>query len=362
MTWNYTWLAALPPAIFILPAIFTITAQAADVKPATAKPARKAPPKTAPKVEDIRVPLGLLPIQWPPENPYSHAKVELGKLLYFDNRLSADGSVSCATCHHPKFAFADGATVSTGIKGQKGGRSAPTVLNRAYNLAQFWDGRAATLEEQAKGPMMNPIEMGHTHDAIVTKLRAIPGYQPLFKAAFGTETFDIDHVAKAIATFERTVLSGNSPFDQWKAGNKKAMAPDQVRGMDLYFGKAKCDQCHEGINFTSNSYRNLGIGTDKPHPDEGRYVVTKNPEDWGSFKTPTLREIANTAPYMHDGRFQTLQEVVDFYDKGGIPNKNLDKTMKPLKLTDQEKTDLVAFLKALSGEGWKIQEPTQFPE
>jgi cytochrome c peroxidase len=355
MEWSHTRLAWIAPALFLM------AASAADTT-APAKPAASKPQPAKAKREDIRVPLGLLPIQWPVENPYSKAKADLGKLLYFDKRLSADSSLSCATCHHPKFAFADGAAVSTGIKGQKGGRSAPTVLNRAYSLAQFWDGRAATLEDQAKGPMINPIEMGHTHDAIVTRLRQIPGYRPLFKTAFGTEDFDIDHVAKAIATFERTVLSGNSPYDRWKAADKKAMTPEQVRGMNVYFNKAKCDQCHEGINFTTNAYHNLGIGTDKPEPDEGRFIVTKNPADWGAFKTPTLREIANTAPYMHDGRFKTLDEVVDFYDKGGIPNKNLDKTMKKLNLTAEEKKDLVAFLHALSGEGWRIEEPTQFPQ
>jgi cytochrome c peroxidase len=339
MNWNHKWLAVVPSAIFLLPGFAAETSKPA----AKTKAAKSAAALTA----DVRVPLGLLPIQWPQDNPYSKAKVDLGKLLYFDKRLSADGTVSCATCHHPKFAFTDGAAVSTGIKGQKGGRSAPTVLNRAYSLAQFWDGRAATLEDQAKGPMANPIEMGNTHDALVSKLSELPGYRPMFKAAFGNDRIDIDQVAKAIATFERTVLSGNSPYDQWKAGNKKAMQPDQVRGLDVYLNKAKCDQCHEGINFTTNAYHNLGIGTDRPKPDEGRYVVTKNPADWGAFKTPTLREIANTGPYMHDG---------------GIPNKNLDKIMKKLNLTSQEKKDLVAFLHALSGEGWKIEEPTKFPE
>jgi len=313
--------------------------------------------------EDIRVPLGLLPIQWPADNPYSKQKVELGRLLYFDKRLSADGSVSCASCHHPKFAFSDGNNVSTGIKGQKGGRSAPTVFNRAYSLAQFWDGRAGTLEEQAKGPMANPIEMGNTHEAIVAKLRDIPGYRTRFKAVFGTDTIEIDHVAKAIATFERTVLSGNSVYDQYKSGVKKAMTAQQVKGMQLFFGKARCDACHEGVNFTTNAYHNLGIGTDKPNPDAGRYVVTKKDEDWGAFKTPTLREAARTAPYMHDGSLKTLEEVVDFYDKGGIPNRNLDKSIRQLHLTAEEKKDLVAFLKALSGEGWQsIQEPTEFPK
>lgn len=309
------------------------------------------------------VPLGLLPIQWPKDNPYTPEKAELGKLLYFDPRISADNTVSCATCHGLKNAFTDGAAFSVGIKGQKGGRSAPTVINRAYSLAQFWDGRAATLEEQAKGPIQNPIEMGHTHVDVVKKFNAIPGYRALFKKAFGTEDFTIDHMAMAIATFERTVLSGNSPYDQYKAGKKSAMTAEQVRGMDVYLNKAKCDQCHEGINFTSNSYHNLGVGMDKPNPDEGRFVVTKNPSDWGAFKTPTLRDIERTAPYMHDGSIKTLEEVVDFYDKGGTPNKNLDEKMKPLKLSDQDKKALVAFLKALNGDGWqKLQVPSKFPE
>lgn len=312
----------------------------------------------------VEVPLGLLPVRFPANNPYSPAKRELGRLLYYDKRLSADGTVSCATCHAPANGFTDNLPVSSGIKGQKGGRSAPTVFNRAYSLAQFWDGRAASLEEQAAGPMANPIEMGNTHDVVVTTLRGIPGYKPLFKQAFGKEEFGLDEVTKAIATYERTVLSGNSPYDRYKAGNKKAMSASQVRGMDVYFNVAKCDQCHEGINLTTNAYHNLGVGMDKPNPDEGRFVVTKNAADWGAFKTPTLREIARTAPYMHDGSLKTLEEVVEFYDKGGTPNKNLDERMKPLKLTAAQKTDLVEFLKALNGEGWqaKLVPPTVFPK
>lgn len=311
----------------------------------------------------IPIPLGLLPIQWPKDNPYSKEKADLGRLIYYDKRLSADGTVSCGTCHAPNFAYTDGAPVSTGIKGQKGGRSAPTVINRAYGQLQFWDGRAASLEEQAVGPMANPIEMGNTHEAVVKNLKSIAGYRPLFAKAFGTEDFTLDHVAKAIATFERTVLSGNAPYDRYKAGEKKAMTAQQVRGMKLYFGKAKCDQCHEGVNFTSNGFHNLGVGTDKPNPDVGRYAVTKNDADWGAFKTPTLRDIARTAPYMHDGSIKTLEEVVQFYDQGGTPNKNLDKELKRLSLTRDEKADLVSFMHALNGEGWqKIGIPTSFPE
>jgi cytochrome c peroxidase len=310
-----------------------------------------------------RPPLGLPPIQWPRDNPYSSAKVELGRYLYFERRLSADDTVSCASCHAPEHGFTDGSPVSTGIRGQKGGRSAPTVINRVYSLAQFWDGRAGTLEEQAKGPIANPIEMGNTHDAVVAKLRGIAGYRPLFAKAFGSDDITIDRVTQAIACFERTVLSGNAPYDRYKAGDRSAMSAAQVRGMKVFFDKAQCDRCHEGSNFTLNAYANIGIGTDKAEPDVGRYTITKDPRDWGVFKTPTLREIEHTAPYMHDGSLKTLEEVVEFYNKGGIPNKNLDANIKPLHLSDQQKSDLVAFLKALSGEGWKgITAPAALPE
>jgi len=308
-------------------------------------------------------PLGLPPVQWPKDNPYSGAKADLGRYLYFDGRLSADGSVSCASCHSPQHGFTDGAPVSTGIRGQKGGRSAPTVINRVYSLAQFWDGRAGTLEEQAKGPMANPIEMGNTHDAVVSKLQSVAGYRPLFAKAFGSDEITIDRVAQAIACFERTVLSGNSPYDRYKVGDKKALSVAQVRGMRVFFDKAQCDRCHEGSNFTLNAYANIGVGTDKPEPDVGRYAVTKDARDWGVFKTPTLREIEHTAPYMHDGSLKTLDEVVEFYNKGGIPNKNLDANIKPLHLSDREKSDLVTFLTALNGEGWKgIAPPATMPQ
>jgi len=309
-----------------------------------------------------REPLGMLPITWPTDNPWSADKEQLGRFLYFDKRLSADGSVACATCHDPKFAFTDGAAVSTGIKGQKGGRSSPTIINRAWSLAQFWDGRAATLEAQALGPMANPIEMGNTHEAIVTKVKEIPGYRPLFAAAFGDEAITIDRVSKAISTFERTIMSGNSPYDKWKASQKRAMSDSAVRGYHV-FQQAQCDACHEGANFTSNMYSNIGVGIDKPNPDVGRYAITKDEADWGVFKTPTLREVEHTAPYMHDGSLRTLEEVVDYYDKGGTPNKNLDSHIKPRHMSPQQKADLVAFLKALSGEGWQnIAPPAAFPE
>jgi cytochrome c peroxidase len=313
--------------------------------------------------DTFKVPLGLTPILWPKDNPYSADKAELGRFLYYDKRLSADNSVSCASCHAPEKGFTDNLPVSVGIKGQKGGVSAPTVINRGYGMLQFWDGRANSLEAQAVGPMANPIEMGHTHDGVVSRLRQIAGYRELFKKAYGTEEIDLDRVAKAIATFERTVVSGNAPYDKYRAGNKKALTASQIRGLDVYFNKAKCDACHEGPNFTANSFHNLGVGSQKATPDVGRFAVTKDPADWGAFKTPTLREIANTAPYMHDGSLATLEEVVDYYDKGGVKNKNLDERLKPLNLTAQDKKDLVEFMKSLSGEGWQhLTEPKSFPQ
>jgi cytochrome c peroxidase len=327
---------------FALPA-FLLVGAAAD-----------APPKP---------PLGLPAIAWPKDNPYTQAKADLGRLLYFDRRLSADETLSCASCHMPQKGFTDGLAVSIGVKAQQGGRSAPTVINRVYAMAQFWDGRASSLEEQAKGPIANPIEMGMTHDGVVDRIRQVPGYRPLFVKAFGAEDIDIDRMAKAIACFERTVMSGNAPYDRYQHGDKEAMTAQQIRGLDIFVNKAQCDRCHEGANFTLNSYHNLGVGMDKPKPDLGRYTVTKDPRDWGAFKTPTLREIEHTGPYMHDGSLKTLDEVVEFYNKGGIPNKNLDPQMKLLHMNDQEKKDLVAFMKALSGEGWQsVSEPTAFPK
>jgi len=311
----------------------------------------------------FRVPLGLNPMLWPKDNPYTPEKAELGRLLYYDKRVSADNTVACASCHAAEKAFADNLPVSVGIRGQKGGMSAPTVINRGYGQLQFWDGRAGSLEAQAIGPMANSIEMGHSHEGVVKQLRKIPGYRAQFKTVFGTEEFDLEMVAKAIATFERTVVSGNSPYDKFRSGDKKALTAAQVRGLSVFVNKAKCDACHEGSNFTLNAFHNLGVGSQKATPDEGRFAVTKDPADWGTFKTPTLREIAKTAPYMHDGSLATLEEVVDYYDKGGIKNKNLDERLKPLQLTAAEKKDLVEFMKSLNGEGWQhLTEPTSFPQ
>lgn len=308
------------------------------------------------------LPLGMQAPDVPEDNPLTKAKVELGKVLYFDKRLSRDNTVSCATCHDPKKGWTDQLPVSSGIKFQKGGRSAPTVLNSAYSEVQFWDGRAATLEDQAKGPIENPVEMGLTHAEAVARLSAIKGYGPLFKAAFGDPKVDIDRVAKAIASFERTVITGNAPYDRHEAKQEGALTPAAERGMALYFGKANCSVCHSGPSFTDSQFHNLGVGMSAAKPDLGRHDQTKNEADKGAFKTPTLRNLRDTAPYMHDGSQKTLAEVVDFYNKGGEKNPQLSKDMRPLHLSDAEQRDLIAFLDALNGDRVLVDEPKSFPQ
>lgn len=288
----------------------------------------------------------------PEDNPLTEEKVALGKQLFFDKRLSADNTIACATCHNPQFGFTDGRPVSIGIGEQRGSRNAPSIINRIFSVDQFWNGRAATLEEQAKGPIANSIEMGFTYEGVVKKLRGIKGYQEQFNQVFGTEEFTIDHIAKAIAAYERTILSGNSPFDRSEAGDKTALSEEAKKGRDLFRDKKKtdCVACHAGFNFTDEGYRNTGVGMDKPNPDLGRYEVTEEDSHKGAFKTPTLRDIDLTAPYFHDGSAKTLKDVVEFYDKGGIKNDWLADEIKPLNLTDEEKAALVEFMKSLTGE------------
>jgi len=284
----------------------------------------------------VKIPLGLdEDLNVPEDNPITREKVELGKLLYFDTRLSDDNTISCATCHDPKKGWTDNEVVSMGIKQQRGPRNAPTVINSTYMLSQFWDGRAKTLEEQAMGPMINPVEMGLAeHDIAVEKIKNTPGYQPLFQKAFGEEP-NINNIVKAIASFERTVLGGNSRFDKYQNGEQTAMTEQEIRGRELFFGKANCTKCHVGSNFSDSDFHNLGVGMSDPEPDLGRFEVTKKEENKGAFKTPTLRDVTKTAPYMHDGSQKTLEEVIQFYDQGGEPNPHLDFRMVKLNLTDR---------------------------
>lgn len=311
---------------------------------------------------EITPPMGLGEIAWPADNPYSPEKAELGWYLYYDTRLSADNTVSCASCHSPAMGFTDGKPVSTGIGGQKGTRSAPTSINHAYSKQQFWDGRAASLEDQAIGPITNPIEMGETNANVVAKLNGIAGYRDLFAAAFGSPAVTIENIGKAIATFERTLISGNSAYDRYQAGDTSAMTASQIRGMNVFQGKANCDACHGGQNLTWNTFHNLGVGMDVSDPDTGRYAVTGAEDDWGKFKTPTLRDITRTAPYMHDGSIETLEEVVEFYDEGGTPNRNLDNRMVKLNFTEEEERDLLEFMKALEGTTLNAAQPARFPQ
>lgn len=300
----------------------------------------------------------------PADNPLTAQKVELGRLLFFDTRLSKNNTIACASCHIPALAFTDGQSVSSGIHRLQGGRSAPASINRVFAKAQFWDGRAATLEDQSVGPFVNPVEHGFMdHDEMIAKMRTIDGYRRLFKEVFGGE-ITIDGVGKAIASFQRTILSGNSPADRFDLGGEaEALSPDAQQGLALFRGKARCTRCHSGFNFSDEKFHNLGIGWDTNTVDLGRYLVTQNPEEIGAFKTPTLREIAHTAPYMHDGRFATLEEVVNFYNQGGIKNPHLDNSIIPLELTAEEQRQLLAFLQSLSGEGWQqIAAPTEFPQ
>jgi len=315
----------------------------------------------------FKLPLGLeeSAMVIPSDNPMTTQKVELGRILFFDKRLSNDNTIACASCHLMQHGFTDGQPVSTGIRGQKGGRSAPASFNRVFSSAQFWDGRAPTLEAQSVGPFTNPIEHGFAnYDVMNAKMMKIAGYRKLFKQVFGDENITTERVGKAIASFQRTVLSGNSPADRFDQGQEAgAISESAQKGLLLFRDKARCTKCHSGFNFTDEKFHNLGIGWDDNKVDLGRYMVTSNAEELGAFKTPTLREIARSAPYMHDGRFKTLEEVVNFYNKGGVKNPHQDPLVLPLELTDQEKSDLLAFLRTLNGQGWQhVSAPKSFPK
>jgi len=326
------------------------------------------------------LPLGLAPgaaqITGLDANPLTRAKVELGRQLYFDPRLSADSTVSCASCHNPAEGYTAHTKTGVGIRGQQGGRNSPVSFNRILSGPQFWDGRADSLEAQAVGPIANPIEMGFTHEGVVKRLGEIPVYRAQFAKIFGELT--IERVGQAIAAFERVLVTAPSPYDHGEqlrvfaaldpddiaedaelaatfaaakaAPEAQPMSEEARRGRDIFFTeKGNCTACHVGANLADEKYHNIGIGMDKPEPDVGRFAVTKQPQDTGAFKTPTVRNVALTAPYMHDGSVATLEEVVEWYDKGGHPNPHLSEKIRPLKLSAQEKADLVAFMKACTG-------------
>jgi cytochrome c peroxidase len=329
----------------------------------------------------LPIPEGVLPLLIPEDNPLTAEKIELGRKLYFDPRLSKDDTVACATCHDPRSAFADprGKPTSAGVGGALGPRNSPTVLNAAFLAQQFWDGRAVSLEDQALRPMVDPLEMAMPdHDAIVKKLRGLAEYTKPFEAAFGSPEITIERVARAIASFERTLLTLSSPFDRFRAGDAGAISESARRGWDLFNGKARCNTCHGFVGafplFTDEEYRNIGAGATHPGflalarrvdadpnavdslasepgwKELGRVIVTRQRAHIGAFKTPQLRNVALTAPYMHDGSEATLGDVVEFYDRGGNPNPWLDGTMRPLSLTAREKADLVELMKTFTSD------------
>jgi cytochrome c peroxidase len=290
----------------------------------------------------------LPPLIFPADNPQSGLKILLGKQLYFDTRLSSDNTISCATCHDPAMGWSDAGPTSKGINGQLGGRRAPPVSNAAYSMLQFWDGRAPNLEEQAKGPIQNPIEMGNTHEVMIKTVENIPGYVDEFKQVYGTGTITVDMVADAIAAFERTVVTTDSRFDRFVNGDDQSLTKLEKQGLEIFNGKGRCTACHWGGYFSDSRFHNLGVTEIDPNkPDLGRSVVTNNPDENGAFKTPTIRDVGLRAPYMHNGSEKTLEDVVDLYNIGGRKGScYLDPLVLPLCLSKYEKKALVEFMKS----------------
>lgn len=303
----------------------------------------------------------LLPdqIPHPADNLPNAARLELGKKLYFDPRLSGDGNMSCATCHNPSLGWSDGLPTGKGVKSMVLGRASPTIINTGFNTIQMWDGRKKDLEDQAMGPMEATVEMNMNTAKLFQWLNNNAGYKAEFAKAYPGEAIDARTVSKAIAMFERTTaVSRDSNFDRWVRGDAKAMTDQQVNGFKLFVGKANCAVCHSAPNFTDNGFHNLGLASfGVPEPDVGRYAHKPLKLMMGAFKTPTVREAARTAPYFHDGSAKTLMEVVQHYNKGGVVKTNLSPNMKELNLSKQEMEDVVAFMEALSSPFIKVDLP-----
>ena len=326
----------------------------------------------------------LPPAPVPEDNPLTPEKVELGKLLFFDARLSADGSLACVSCHLPDQGWATHTPLSPAYPTNMERRLSPTLINVAYNKTLLWDGRAGALEKQALGPIQNPLHMNQNLDLLVEKLRAIPDYAKRFQDVFGTPVTS-EGLGKALAAFERTLVTRNAPFDRYLGGDQQAMSESALRGMELFKGKARCILCHNGPNFTDSQFHNLGVPAapllehplvqaslrfdakrmnvpeyDQVKEDLGRYLVTKEDRDKGAFKTPTLRNVRQRDPYMHNGIFQSLEDILDFYDGGGGTVSGKSPLIQPIGLTIQDKRDLLAFLQSLTGEISSLS-PASFP-
>jgi cytochrome c peroxidase len=356
-----------------------------------APPIPGAGPLAGPRpLRQVGLPAGLTPSVVPPDNPQTPEKVALGQNLFFDGRLSADGTVACATCHDPARAFTDGRPASVGIRGRAGQRNSPTILNALYNKAQFWDGRARTLENQAALPIINPVEMGQPSlEAAVASIAGIEEYGRAFEKVFGRPVNGPD-LQRALASYQRTLVSFDSPFDRFVAGDRNALDGAARRGWELFNSKARCNKCHaltdterDVTNFTDNDYHNIGIGiirhdvmalarkaqreiasghlegVDRAAIESdlsvlGRFLVTKKEADTAAFKTPNLRNVLVTGPYFHDGSQETLWDVIDHYNKGaGLKNPWLDEDIQPLALTERDIDDLVAFLASLTSPDYK---------
>lgn len=292
------------------------------------------------------VPLTDIPV--PADNPMKKEVLELGQSLFFDPRLSGNNEVSCSSCHDPNKGYGDGQPTFDKYTGGQGARNSSTVINSGYYETNFWDGRAASLEEQALGPIENPNEMNQPLNELILELSVIKGYESNFQAAFG-EGVTEQNIAKALAAFQRQIVVKDTRYDRFLEGDTAALSQQELRGLDLFSGKAMCITCHNGVNLSDNNYYNIGLNSE----DQGRFAVTGESKDFGRIRTPGLYGISHTAPYMRDGSLATLEEVVDYYDRGGDshPNKSffMEKFMSPIGLTDQEKDDLLAFLKTLGG-------------
>ena len=285
-------------------------------------------------------------VKYPPDNPWSKEKHVLGKKLFFDPVLSGDNSISCSTCHKPELGWTDGLPRSKGFKQKELTRNAPTIINSAFNKSQFWDGRKPSLEEQAKAPIQSPVEMNQDIEELIAELNAIKEYPVLFSKAFGEKGINLDKIAMAIATFERSIISRTSPYDRYWKGDQNALSVSAKKGMKLFFGKAKCSICHTGPLFTDQQFHNIGTPRSETL-DSGRNAVTGEAFHIGAFKTPGLRDLSATGPYMHNGTFNTLEEVIEFYDMGGEEDENKSPFISRIGLNVIEKKSLIDFLKSL---------------
>jgi len=302
-------------------------------------------------IEVPPIPTGLAgyePMPIPADNPMTVEKVWLGRQLFFDERLSIDNSRSCYSCHVCQHGLSDGSQTSIGAENKRLPRNSPTLWNIGYHTQFYWDGRSDSLEKQAMAAWTGAnMGVGNRTAEIVAKINALEGYRTQFQKVFQSDA-TAENLMKAIAAFERTIIGGNTPWDRWRAGDKSAISQSAFRGWNIFQG-IKCNNCHDGLLFTDQQFHNIGIGMDQPEPDPGRFKVTNRPEDTGAFKTPTLRDVAKSAPYFHDGSARTLEEAVDIMVGGGKPNQNLDtKNLKPQRLMPEQREDLLNFLRALT--------------